>query len=39
MLVFGGQPIKGEIAPVQVSRESLKQLKQLLEEEKGDNYE
>ena len=39
MLVFGGQPITGEIAPVQVSRESLKQLKQLLEEEKGENYE
>lgn len=39
MLVFGGQTITGEIAPVQVSRESLKQLKQLLEEEKGDNYE
>ena len=39
MLVFGGQTITGEIAPVQVSRDSLKQLKQLLEEEKGDNYE
>lgn len=39
MLVFGGQTITGEIAPVQVSRDSLKQLKELLEEEKGDNYE
>ena len=39
MLVFGGQTITGEIAPVQVSRDSLKKLKELLEEEKGDNYE
>ena len=39
MLVFGGQTISGEIAPVQVSRDSLKKLKELLEEEKGDNYE
>jgi DNA-binding LytR/AlgR family response regulator len=39
MLVFGGQSITGEIAPVQVSRDSLKKLKELLEEEKGDNYE
>ena len=39
MLVFSGQTITGEIAPVQVSRDSLKKLKELLEEEKGDNYE
>ena len=39
MLVFGGQTITGEIAPLQVSRDSLKKLKELLEEEKGDNYE
>ena len=39
MLVFGGQAITGDIAPVQVSRDSLKKLKELLEEEKGDNYE
>ena len=39
MLVFGGQTISGEIAPVQASRDSLKKLKELLEEEKGDNYE
>ena len=39
MLVFGGQTITGEIAPVQVSRDSLKKLIELLEEEKGDNYE
>ena len=39
MQVFGGQTITGEIAPVQVSRDSLKKLKELLEEEKGDNYE
>lgn len=39
MLVFGGQTITGEIAPVQVSRDSLKKLKEFLEEEKGDNYE
>lgn len=39
MLVFGGQTITGEIAPVQVSRDSLKKLKELLEEERGDNYE
>lgn len=38
-LVFAGQQIKSEIAPVQVSRDALKQLKQLLENEKGVDYE
>jgi len=35
MMLFSGQQIKGEIAPVKVSREALKQLKEMLEEEKG----
>lgn len=39
MLVFAGQPIKVEIAPLKLSREALKQLKELLEKEKGDGYE
>lgn len=34
MLLFAGQQIKGDIAPVRVSRDALKQLKQQLEEEK-----
>lgn len=39
MLVFAGQPIKAEIAPLKLPREALKQLKELLEKEKGDDYE
>ena len=39
MLLFAGQQIKSEIAPVRVSREALKQLKDQLEDEKGDDYE
>ena len=39
MLLFAGQQIKSEIAPVRVSREALKQLKEQLEDEKGDDYE
>lgn len=39
MLVFAGQPIKVEIAPLKLPREALKQLKELLEKEKGDGYE
>ena len=39
MLIFAGQPIKTEIAPVKLSREALKQLKELLEKEKGDENE
>ena len=35
MLMFSGQQIKGDIKPVNVSREALKQLKELLENEKG----
>ena len=35
MLIFSGQQIKGDIKPVSVSREALKQLKELLENEKG----
>ncbi len=35
MLLFSGQQIKSEIAPVNVSREALKHLKEMLEEEKG----
>ena len=39
MLLFAGQQMKSEIAPVRVSREALKQLKEQLEDEKGDDYE
>ena len=35
MLIFSGQQIKSDIKPVNVSREALKQLKELLENEKG----
>lgn len=35
ILIFSGQQIKGDIKPVSVSREALKQLKELLENEKG----
>lgn len=35
MLIFSGQQIKGDIKPVNVSREALRQLKELLENEKG----
>jgi len=39
MMLFAGQQIKGDIAPVKVSREALKQLKEELEDEKGGDYE
>ena len=39
LLLFGGQQIKEDIAPVRVSREALKQLKEQLEKEKGGDYE
>ncbi len=35
ILIFSGQQIKGDINPIGVSREALKQLKELLENEKG----
>ncbi len=35
ILVFSGQQIKSDIKPINVSREALKQLKELLENEKG----
>lgn len=35
ILIFSGQQIKSDIKPVNVSREALKQLKELLESEKG----
>ena len=35
MLIFSGQQIKGDIKPINVSRDALKQLKDLLENEKG----
>lgn len=35
ILIFSGQQIKSDIKPVNVSREALKQLKELLENEKG----
>ena len=37
MLIFSGQQIKDDIKPLNVSREALKQLKELLENEKGVN--
>ncbi len=39
MMLFAGQQIKGDIAPVKVSREALRQLKEQLESEKGGDYE
>jgi len=36
LLVFSGQQITGELKPVRVSREALKQLKELMENEKED---
>lgn len=38
MLLFAGQSIKADIAPVRLSRDALKQLKELLEKEKGGEY-
>ena len=35
LLLFSGQQIKNDIKPISVSREALKQLKELLENEKG----
>ena len=35
ILIFSGQQIKGDIKSLYVSREALKQLKELLENEKG----
>ena len=35
ILIFSGQQIKGDIKPVNVSLDALKQLKELLENEKG----
>ena len=37
ILIFSGQQIKTDIKPVSVSREALKQLKDLLENEKGSD--
>lgn len=39
LMRFAGQQIKNEIAPVRVSRDALKQLKEQLENEKGSDYE
>ena len=35
ILIFSGQQIKEDIKPISVSRDALKQLKELLENEKG----
>ena len=35
ILIFSGQQIKGDIKPIGVSSDALKQLKELLENEKG----
>lgn len=37
ILVFSGQQIKSDIKPINVSRDALKQLKELLENEKGND--
>ena len=37
ILIFSGQQIMGDIKPIGVSREALKQLKELLENEKGND--
>jgi DNA-binding LytR/AlgR family response regulator len=37
ILIFFGQQIKSDIKPVNVSRDALKQLKELLENEKGND--
>jgi DNA-binding LytR/AlgR family response regulator len=37
ILIFSGQQIKSDIKPVNVSRDALKQLKELLENEKGND--
>lgn len=39
ILAFSGQSLSSDIRPLRVSREALKQLKELLEEEKGVEYE
>ena len=39
MILFAGQQMKTDIAPVRVSREALKQLKEQLENEKGGDDE
>ncbi len=38
-LTFAGQQLLGDLKPLSVSRDALKQLKTLLEQEKGGNYE
>lgn len=38
-LMFAGQQLQADLRPLVVSREALKQLKSLLEEEKGGNDE
>ncbi|MBO5615172.1 MAG: LytTR family transcriptional regulator DNA-binding domain-containing protein [Prevotella sp.] len=39
VLLFSGQALHGEIKPVRISRDALKQLKELMEKEKGGEYE
>lgn len=39
ILAFSGQSLSSDIRPLRVSREALKQLKELMEEEKGVEYE
>ena len=39
LLIFAGQQLYGDIRPLSVSRDALKQLKSLLENEKGGKYE
>lgn len=38
-LTFTGQHLRDSIMPLRASREALKQLMELLSEEKGDNYD
>ena len=39
LLIFAGHQLYGDIRPLSVAREALKQLKSLLENEKGGKYE
>lgn len=39
ILAFSGQSLSSDVRPLRVSREALKQLKELMEEEKGVEYE
>ena len=39
ILMFSGQALQGDIKPLHISRDALKALKEILEKEKGGEYE